>query len=82
MFFIELDNLDTVNNLTNLCNKYKDYTDVDVKYGRYTVNGVSVLAVTSLLGNIVTIETTSKDELFKTFFFGELKSIGGWKDEA
>lgn len=81
MYFIKLDTLDTVNKLTNLCSKYQDYTDVDIKYGKYVINGTSVLAVTSLLGNIVKVVPGRNDNLFKTFFGGELKAIGGWENE-
>lgn len=82
MFFIKLDTLETVNKLANLCSKYQDYTDVDITHGRYVINGSSVLAVTSLLGNIVKVVPTNEDKLFQTFFLGELKAIGGWEDKT
>lgn len=44
MLFLKLNALDDANKHCNICNKYKDKMDVDIKYGRYIVDGCSVLA--------------------------------------
>ena len=81
MHFIKLDTFDTINKLVKLCDRYKGDTDIDVSYGRYIVDGASVLGVTSLLGNIVTVEPIIKDPQLVETFFTELKEIVVWQNK-
>ena len=50
MIFLNLDSLDKASNLTKVCEKYD--VDFDVLYGRYTIDGKSVLGVASLISPI------------------------------
>lgn len=79
LFFIKLENLETVNALCSICNKYKDKMDVDVKYGKYVVDGCSILMVAALMGNIVKICPDTKDRLLIEYFYKDLKKSGGYK---
>ena len=78
MIFIKIDSLETVNKLVSICNEYKSRAYVDVIYGRYTVDGCSVLGVASLMGNIVRVKTNPdiNDELYE-----DLKLIGAWVEK-
>lgn len=78
MIFIKLDNLDTVNKLVSVCNKYKDRADIDIVYGRYTLDGCSVLGVASLIGNIVKIIPVLDDGVLLDTFIVDVKEIGAW----
>lgn len=82
MFFIKLDTLEQVNAFVNICTKYKDQTDVDVLYGRYILDGCSVLGVSSLIGKIVKIKPSSDDNVLLTYFYRDLEEIGGYKIEG
>ena len=75
---INLDNLETVNKLVNTCNKYKDDMYLDIYYGRYIVDGCSLLAVVSLMGNIVKIKPNTDDENILNDFIKDIEAIGGW----
>lgn len=78
MIFIKLDTLDTASNLTRVCEKYKGDMSIDVLYGRYIVDGRSILGVTSLLGNIVRIDPITCDHELIEDFTKEVKKIGAW----
>lgn len=78
MVFLTLDSLSKVNELVKVCEKYKDI-DTDIVYGRYIVDGRSVLGVSSLLGNIVRIcPNTDVPELMGDIV-KDLEEIGAWK---
>ena len=79
MFFISLDKLETVNLLCRICEKYNEYFDVDVEYGRYIVDGASILALTSMLGHIVKIVPNTNDEKILNQYWEEVEKIGGYK---
>lgn len=78
MIFIKLDSLETVNKLVKTCDKYKNKMDVDVIYGRYIVDGCSVLAVASLIGNVVRINANTDDDSLFFGFVADIKEISGW----
>ena len=83
MYFIKLDAMETIERLCRICTKYKDDFDIDIEYGRYTVDGCSILGVSSLMGNIVRIHPPSEDrnsntELIKNMY-SELKKIGAYE---
>lgn len=76
MFLINLSSLEKVNELVKICERYD--TDIDIEYGRYIINGKSVLGVASLLGNIVKVIVNTNDNLLIEYFYRDLKEIGGW----
>lgn len=79
MIFMELNTLGNVNDICNVCNKYKDKIDVDIEYGRYIIDGCSILAVSSLLGKTIKICPITEDNLLKTYFTNDIKKIGGYE---
>lgn len=79
MLFLELKNLDAANNLCKICDKYKDKMNVDIKHGRYVIDGCSILAVTSLIGKIINICPVTNDESALSDFKESIKNIGGYE---
>ena len=77
MVLLNLDSLDKVEKLTKVCERYD--VDVDIIYGRYTINGKSVLGVTSLIGNIVKIIPDTNDNLMLGYITRDLLEIGAWE---
>ena len=78
MILINLDSLDKVTQLTRVCEKYD--IDFDITYGRYIINGKSVLGVSSLIGNIVKIVPDTNDNLMLGYIIKDLKEIGAWTE--
>ena len=84
LLFIILEKPEDVNKFCNICTKYKDKMYVDVKYGRYTLDGCSVLAISSLIGKPIRVYPSSNDNLLLTYFTKEIEDMGGFiknKDE-
>ena len=79
MILINLDSLEKVNNLVKICERYQ--ADFDIEYGRYVINGKSVLGVSSLLGNIVKVLPDTDDQLMLGYIVRDLKEIGAWLAE-
>lgn len=77
MVLLNLDSLDKVEKLTRVCERYD--VDVDIIHGRYTINGKSVLGVTSLIGNIVKIIPDTNDNLMLGYITRDLIEIGAWE---
>ena len=77
MVLLNLDSLDKVSKLTKVCERYD--VDVDIIHGRYTINGKSVLGVSSLIGNIVKIIPDTEDNLMLGYITRDLKEIGAWE---
>lgn len=77
MLNFNLDSVESANKLIRLCEKCRDEMemDIDVTHGRQTVDGCSLLGVTSLIGRFVTVvpNTTDKEMLQK--FAEELERI-------
>ena len=67
-----------LNKFVNICTRYKEKTYVDVVYGRYTLDGCSVLGVSSLIGNIVKIIPSTDDALLLGYLRKDLEEIGAW----
>ena len=78
MVFLNLDSLDKVTNLVKVCEKY-DSIDFDVVYGRYVIDGKSVLGVTSLIGHIIKIVPNTNDVLLLGYVVKDLEEIGAWQ---
>ncbi len=79
MIFIKLDSLETVTQLCKVSDKYKNKMDIDINFGRQTVDACSVLGVTSLMGNIVKVLLNSNDENLEKEYFNEIKQIGAYQ---
>lgn len=64
MLNYNLDSLQSAEKLVRLCEKYRDEMelDIDVIYGRQTVDGCSLLGVTSLIGHFVTVSPIGRDK--------------------
>lgn len=77
MLNYNLDSVKSAEKLVRLCEKYRDEMelDVDVIYGRQTVDGCSLLGVSSLIGNFVSINPVEKDKEKICKFSDELERI-------
>lgn len=80
MVFVTLDSLDKVNALVKVCERYKE-VDTDVMHGRYTVDGRSVLGVSSLLGNIVKVCPNTTNKELMCSIIKDLEEIGAWNQK-
>lgn len=79
MYFLKLDTLETANGLSKVCERYKEYMDVDIVYGRQTIDGRSVLGVVSLLGHIVKVVPVTKDDILIKDFYIDIEKLGAYK---
>ena len=48
--------------LVNCCERFKEDFETDIIFGRYTVDGCSILGVQSLVGHIVTVDPQTDDK--------------------
>lgn len=81
MICIELKSFKTVSELCNICSKYKNKFDVDVIHGRYTVDGNSILGVTSLIDNVVELVPVTSNMSEVKEFYNSVKGIGAYKSD-
>lgn len=84
MLSIYLDTLDKTRALSRLCENYRSSFNfnTDVIKGRYVVDGCSQLALVSLIGNFVTIDPLTNDDIVLNKFERDLIAIGGHSDFA
>lgn len=77
MLNYNLDSLQSAEKLVRLCEKYRDEMelDIDVIYGRQTVDGCSLLGVTSLIGHFVTVIPIGRDKDKIQQFAEELETV-------
>ena len=77
MLNYNLDSVQSAEKLVRLCEKYRDEVelDIDVIYGRQTVDGCSLLGVTSLIGHFVTVSPISRDKDKIQRFAEELETV-------
>ena len=77
MLNYNLDSLQSAEKLVRLCEKYRDEMelDIDVIYGRQTVDGCSLLGVTSLIGKFVSVVPVGRNEDAIQRFSEELERI-------
>ena len=77
MLNYNLDSVQSAEKLVRLCEKYRDEMelDIDVIYGRQTVDGCSLLGVTSLIGHFVTVSPIARDKDKIQRFAEELETI-------
>lgn len=77
MLYYNLDSLQSAEKLVRLCEKYRDEMelDIDIIYGRQTIDGCSLLGVASLIGKFVTVSTIGRDKEKIKRFEEELERI-------
>lgn len=75
MLSFNIDSKESAEKLIRLCEKYRDDTEVDVSYGRQTVDGRSLLGVMSLIGHFVTVKPQTDDKGIAERFSEELEGI-------
>lgn len=77
MLNYNLDSLQSAEKLVRLCEKYRDEMelDIDVIHGRQTVDGCSLLGVTSLIGKFVSVVPVGRNEDAIQRFSEELERI-------
>lgn len=63
MIAYDLKDFKAARHLVECCEKFKEKFDTDIIFGRYTVDGCSMLGVQSLVGHIVSVDpqTDNKD---------------------
>lgn len=62
MIAYNLKDFNSARYLVDCCEKYKESFDTDIIFGRYTVDGCSVLGVQSLVGHIVSVDPQTDDK--------------------
>lgn len=62
MISYELDSFSSARYLVECCEKFRKAFETDIIYGRYTVDGCSILGVQSLVGHIVGVEPQTEDK--------------------
>lgn len=75
MLSFNLDSKESAEKLIRLCEKYHEKTEVDIIYGRQTVDGRSLLGVMSLAGNFVTVDPQTNDKSVLEQFKNDLEKI-------
>lgn len=75
MLSFNIDSKESAEKLIRLCEKYRDDTEVDVSYGRQTVDGRSLLGVMSLIGHFVTVKPQTDDKSVVERFSEDLERI-------
>lgn len=79
MLSIQINTSDVANELTNLCVEYRENYNIntDVVFGRYVIDGCSLLGVMSLMGHLVNIIPITNDKRILSDFSNDIISIGG-----
>lgn len=77
MLNYNIDSVKSAEKLIRLCEKYRDEMelDIDIIYGRQTIDGCSLLGVASLIGKFVTVSTIGRDKEKIKRFEEELERI-------
>ena len=71
-----------VERVVAICRSYKEWFDVDLKFGRYTVDGCSFLGVYSIADHIVRVcPVPMDDENIINKLFERLKPYGAYLGE-
>lgn len=71
-----------VERVVSICRSYKDWFNVDIKFGRYVVDGCSILGVLSLADHIVRVcPIPGDDEKIVMRLFEKLKPYGAYFGE-
>lgn len=75
MLNYNIDTFDSATKLVRMCEKYKGQMEIDVNWGRYTVDGFSMLGVHSLVGHVVTLDPQTDDLELRNRFERDLEEI-------
>ena len=75
MLSFNIDSKESAEKLIRLCEKYHDDMDIDIIHGRQTVDGCSLLGVTSLIGKFVSVVPVGRNEDAIQRFSEELERI-------
>ena len=75
MLSFNLNSKKSAEDLIKLCEKYRDDVEVEVIHGNQTVNGCSLLGVTSLIGKFVSVVPVGRNEDAIQRFSEELERI-------
>ena len=77
MLNYNLNSVQSAERLIRLCEKYRDDIglDIDIIHGRQTVDGCSLLGVTSLIGHFVTVRPVTNDSDVAERFSEDLERI-------
>ena len=71
-----------IERVVNICRSYKNWFDVDFRFGRYVVDGCSILGVLSLIDHIVRVcPIPGDDEKIVMKLFEKLKPYGAYLGE-
>ena len=73
MIAFKIETLTDAQNLVNICDKYP--FNIDVIHGVQTINAKSILGVSSLLGNYVSVIPVTNDEEMLSKIESEIKPI-------
>lgn len=80
MLSFNIDSMKSATKLIHLCEKYHDRMEVDVIYGRYIIDGCSMLGVHSLSGHMVSLMPQTDDNDLIEMFSKDLDGIKNEKD--
>lgn len=73
---------DDVEKVVGICRSYKEWFDVDLKFGRYVVDGCSVLGAFSIADHIVRVcPVPANNEKIITKLYERLKPYGAYLGE-
>lgn len=77
MLSFNIDSKESAEKLIRLCEEYRDDIglDIDIIHGRQTVDGCSLLGVTSLIGKFVSVVPVGRNEDAIQRFSEELERI-------
>lgn len=75
MISYNIDSAQSAVKLIHLCERYCHSMDIDVIYGRYVIDGCSMLGVHSLIGHTVTLEPQTGDKNLLEEFKKDLEYI-------
>lgn len=75
MLSFNIDSGKSASKLIHLCEKYRDRMEVDVIYGRYIIDGCSMLGVHSLSGHVVSLMPQTNDKKLIKEFSDDLEKI-------
>lgn len=76
--YINLDRIDTIEKLCKVCNSYRNRFDVNIEYGRYVIDGASIIGVSTLVGKNVKINPITNDEKELNEFYLEVEKTGAY----
>lgn len=80
MWKIKLDTVNKCEKLVDACIRFQHKINIDICYGRYLIDGCSILGVMSLIPHEVEIWIPKTDENITAAFEEEITEAGAWKE--